>query len=243
MNRVEHIERYLTARLAAMQRMTEPEPGGGLHPFVTISRQAGTGGHELAETMLEVFDAEADDDLFSGWQVYDREVCEIVAEDVRFASSLDSLLDEAYRSRANDFFHQIVRSTVDQSMVMDRVFLVVRTIARMGRAIIVGRGGAQVTRGMANGVAVRIVAPETHRIERAMATDGISERAARARGRSRDGDRARLIRKHFGVDIADPAEYDATFNVAALGRTSVSRAVARLVEDRIAADAGVGTNG
>ena len=232
MNRVEHVERYLRARLAVEQpRRPMPEDGDG-HPFVTISRQAGTGGHALADMLLEVFAEESDAELFTDWQVYDRTVCEIVAHDPRFAPSLDSLLEEEYRSRANDFFHQVLRSTVDQNMVMDRVFLVVRTIARMGKAIIVGRAGAQVTRGMPEGVRIRMMAPEEDRIDRAMREHGLSERAARSGGRKRDADRARLVRAHFDVDIADPGGYDATFNAGSLSHRDIACAVARLVEQR-----------
>lgn len=232
MNRVEHIERYLKASLAADRRSGGRDDGAGGRPFVTISRQAGTGGHALADAMLEVFDREPDEDLFSGWQVYDRTVCEIVAKDPRFTRSLDSLVEEEYRSRTNDFFHQVLRSTVDQNMVMDRVFLVVRTIARMGRAIIVGRAGAQVTRGMPEGVSVRMIAPEAARIARAMRVHDLSERAARSGGRKRDADRARLVRAHFDVDISDPASYDATFNAATLTHEQIAAAVARLVAER-----------
>lgn len=235
MNRVENIERYLRAKLAADIRPRDTTEGPGVHPFVTISRQAGTGGHELADAMLDVFAEEPDTNLFSGWQVYDKTVCEIVAQDPKFASSLDSLLEEEYRSKANDFFHQVLRSTVDQNMVMDRVFLVVRTIAGMGKAVIVGRAGAQVTRGMPQGVSIRMVAPEAYRIERAMRIRGISEREARAGGRKRDTDRARLIKAHFDCDIADPTGYDATFNAASLDHHQMARAVARLVRERAAA--------
>ena len=232
MNRVEHIERYVSAQLAAGRVAPGRGSDPAVHPFVTISRQAGTGGHELADTLLDVFSEESDVGLFKGWQVYDRSVCEIVARDRRFAASLDSLLDEEYRSRANDFFHQVVRSTVDQNMVMDRVFLVVRTIARMGRAIIVGRAGAQVTRGMDQGVSLRIVAPESDRIARVMDIHGITERYARAGCRKRDADRARLIRSNFGADVADPVEYDVVANVGLLDRRHIARAVATLVAER-----------
>jgi cytidylate kinase len=232
MNRVEHIERYVAAQLATDRKAPVRGVDPAIHPFVTISRQAGTGGHELADTILDVFAAESDAGLFRGWQVYDRSVCEIVARDRRFATSLDSLLEEEYRSRANDFFHQVVRSTVDQNMVMDRVFLVVRTIARMGRAIIVGRAGAQVTRGMEQGISLRVVAPEPVRIARVMEIHGISEREARAGCRKRDADRARLIRSQFGADVADPAEYDIVANVGHLDRRHIARAVATLVAER-----------
>lgn len=232
MNRVEDIERYLRAKLAVEHQPDTGPKAPPARPFVTISRSAGTGGRDLADAIVEHFDARRDTELFHGWRVYDRQVCEIVAEDPRFASSLDQLLEEEYRSKTNDFFHQIVRSTVDQHLVMNRVFLVVRTIAGMGRAVIVGRAGAQVTRGMPEGVSIRMDAPESWRVERAARLLERSEKDARAGCRKRDTGRARLIRTHFDVDVADPFEYDAVFNAARLDHREIAVAVGGLVASR-----------
>lgn len=234
MNRVADIERYLRARLAVDHRPDDTPPDAARHPFVTVSRAAGTGGRDLGEAIVAEFDARSDRSLFDGWRVYDRQVCQLVAEDPRFGSSLDQLLEEEYRSRTNDFFHQMLRSTVDQNVVMDRVFLVVRTIAGMGRAIIIGRAGAQVTRGMSDGVSVRIDAPEEWRIARAAHHLGLPERDARAGCRKRDADRARLLRAHFGADVADPFEYDVVFNAARLDHATMAAAVGDLVAARCA---------
>jgi cytidylate kinase len=232
MKRIDDIDRYLRAHFAA-QRMPGPTPvEPRVYPFVTISRQTGTGGHALADTMLEVFSEQADVDLFSGWRVYDRSICEIVVEDRRFAGSLDSLIEEEYRSRTNDFFHQMLRSTAHQDMVMNRAFLVVRAIAGMGKSIIVGRGGSHVTKDMPQGVSLRIVAPEDVRIARAMEVHGLTEKEARAGASKRDSDRARLLRSFFGADIGDPTGYDVTWNADSASFSEISQATASLVRCR-----------
>jgi cytidylate kinase len=232
MRRIDDIDRYLRATLAA-ERVSGAAPvPPDRHPFVTISRQAGTGAHALADVMADVFSARPEVDLFSGWQVYDRTLCELVARDPRFARSFDSLVEEEYRSTANDFFHQMLRSTVDQKMVMNRAFLVVRAIAGMGKAIIVGRGGSYVTKDMPLGVSLRMVSPDDHRIQRAMRVHGLDEREARSGAKKRDADRARMIRKHFGADVSDPASYDITVNVASVDYHTIGSAVAALVAAR-----------
>lgn len=232
MRRIDDIDRYLRATLAA-ERVQGAAPGPpDRHPFVTISRQAGTGAHPLAEAMVDVFSARPEEDLFSGWQVYDRTLCELVAREPRFARSFDSLIEEEYRSKTDDFFHQMLRSTVDQKMVMDRTFLVVRAIAGMGKSIIVGRGGSFVTKDMPLGISLRLVSPDEYRIERAMRVHDLNEREARSGAKKRDADRARMIKKHFGADISDPAGYDVTFNVASVDYHTIGSAVAALVAAR-----------
>lgn len=232
MTRVADIDRYLRAYSAAQRAPEPPTIEQRVHPFVTISRQAGTGAHALGDAMLEVFSEQPEAALFGGWQVYDRTVCEIAVEDGRFAQSLDSLIEEEYRSKTNDFFHQMLRATVDQSTVMNRVFLVVRAVAGMGKAIIVGRAGSHVTRDMPQGISIRLVAPESVRVERAMRANDLSEREARAGARKRDSARSRLLKEHFEADIDDPTGYDATWNLGSATHTEIAASIAGLVRER-----------
>jgi cytidylate kinase len=232
MSRVEDIDRYLRAHFAAEQRPASAPKDSRVLPFITISRQTGIGGHALADAMVEAFERQEDVDVFGGWQVYDRSLCEIVAKDPRFSRSLDSLIEEEYRSRTNDFFHQMLRSTADQSMVMNRVFLVVRAVAGMGKAIIVGRGGSHVTADIPQGISLRIVAPEGVRIARAVEVHGLSEREALAGARKRDADRSRLVRERFGADIDDPTGYDTIWNIGNVTFEEISKATAALVRCR-----------
>ena len=229
MSRVADIDRYLRAYFAAEQQPDAEGVADHPLPFITISRQSGIRGHALADTIVAVFDEQENRELFGGWRVYDRTLCEMVAEDPRYASSFDSLLEEEYRSTTNDFFHQMVRSTVDQKLVMNRVFLAVRSVAGMGKAVIVGRAGSHVTADMEQGISIRVVAPEAFRIERTMADHGLSKRDAKARVRRRDADRARLLRAHFDADIDDPAGYDAIFNESEMPAEEIARAVATMV--------------
>ena len=233
MSRVADIDRYLRAYFAADQLPKAGDIAPPALPFVTLSRQAGIGGHALADEIVASFDERADGDAFHGWRVYDKTLCQMVADDPRYAASLDSLLEEEYRSKTDDFFHQMVRSTVDQKLVMDRVFLAVRTVAGMGNAMIVGRAGSHVTRDMPGGVSIRVIAPEDVRIRYVMDADGLTERDARNRVRKRDADRARLLKAHFGAEIDDPSGYDAVFNMANVSAAEIAACTAALVAARI----------
>jgi cytidylate kinase len=231
---IENIERYIRAHAATHATRDHAEsPLTASRPFMTISRQAGSGAHDLADTIVDVFSRKDDADTFHGWQIYDRTICEIVAEDPMFAGSLDSLIEEEYRTKTNDFFHQMLVATADQNMVMERVFLVVRAVAGMGRAIIIGRGGAHVTAGMAHRVAIRLVAPQEQRVAKVMASRGLDEREARSDISKRDADRARMVKRHFNADIQDPLGYDATWNVASTTYEEIADAVADLVRHRV----------
>jgi cytidylate kinase len=215
--RLAGIEAYLGAHAAEM-RIGEDGGDSRVRPFITISRQAGAGGHRLAETLLEVFAQQDDVDLFGGWQVFDRRLCEIVAENPTHSRSMSSLLAEEYRTKTDEFLRQMLGSSIDQDMLMLHVFRVVSAVASIGKAIIVGRAGSEVTREMDQGLALRLIAPEDVRIQRVMAYYDVGEKAARVEARKLDTSRARLLKSHFRVDIDDPARYDAVWNT---GRVSV----------------------
>ena len=236
-SRTHRVERFVHAHLAG-----HADPVGDaaprLRPYVTISRQAGAGGLVLAETLVEVFGRQDDEELFGGWQVFDQKLCEVVAEDADLADSLDALLAEEYRTRTDEFISQIFRPAKDQTYVMGRVFRVVRTVASVGKAIIVGRGGSEVTRGMKPGVSLRLVAPEPARIARLMELESVDEREAREIAGRRDAARARLLRRHFRADIADPLLYDTVWNTGLASFEEIAEAVAEMLRHRAAAVVG-----
>ncbi|MDH5372647.1 MAG: cytidylate kinase-like family protein [Acidimicrobiia bacterium] len=235
MTSLERIDRYLRAEMEKLRSVTpELREPAAPRPFITISRQAGAGGHALAAAMLEVFAHQEDVELFGGWQIFDHNLCEIIAADPAYSGSLDSLLAEEYRTPTTDFFHQLVRSTADQDRVMSRVFQLVRSIAAIGNAIIIGRAGSQVTKGMQPGIRLRVVAPEGVRIKRMMEIATLDERQARNQARKMDAHRASLLRAYFETDIADPTNYDVTWNSASSSLIEIAEATTALLRRRLA---------
>lgn len=233
MGEYEHVERYLRARMRELDRPAR-DAGHHEHAFVTISRQAGAGGHSLAHRLVELFD-EQNDELFAGWQVYDQRLCEIVAEDPKMEKELDTLLSEEYRSAASDFFRQVVAPTVDQDVLVARVFEVIRAVAATGKGVIVGRAGSQVTRDLPYGVHLRLVAPEEMRLARLMELHDIDQRTARQQAKRIDQHRARLLQARFGADIDDPTGYDAVWNTGSATIDEIATSVLTLLTTRVRA--------
>lgn len=226
----EQVERYLKARLATIQQAASSESSPQSFPFITISRQAGAGGHSLSTALLDNFAKQENTDLFGGWKTFDRELCEIVVSDERFAPALDSLLNEEYRAPGRELISQIVRPTIDQDIVMNRVYQVVYALAMMGKAIIVGRAGSEVTRELPLGLSIRLVAPEQPRIQRLADIHGVSLSEAKSMARRLDTQRSRLLRSHFSVDIDDPLAYDVTWNTERATFGEIAAATASSVE-------------
>jgi hypothetical protein len=67
----------------------------------------------------------------------------------------------------------------------------------------------------------------------------LDERAARDLMKKRDTHRARLLKTNFQVDVADPTNYDATWNTATVSYRDIATAVVVLVERRVEGGPGV----
>ncbi|NND03690.1 MAG: cytidylate kinase-like family protein [Acidimicrobiia bacterium] len=205
-----------------------------MRPFVTISRQAGAGGHALADSLIVAFEHQDDRDVFGGWQVFDKELCDIVAEDPKYSSAFSALLAEEYDTKTRDFIRQIFGSTIDQDVLAHEVFRVVSAVASMGKCIILGRAGNEVTRGLDHRFSIRLIATEAVRNLGMGDYYGLDELAARREARRLDESRSRLLRSHFHVDIEDPTRYDVTWNTGQVSMNVMADSVVVAIKHIIA---------
>ncbi|MCP3993549.1 MAG: cytidylate kinase-like family protein [bacterium] len=227
------IERFLHGHV--YDRSAADGSPGQLRPFVTISRQAGAGGHTLAKTLITRFHQSSNRDLLGDWDVFDQKLVAMVADDPDLRVSVEALLGEEYRKATDDFFRQLLTATTHQDIVMNRMFRLVRTIAEVGKAVIVGRAGSEVTRGLGPSVSVRLVAPEEKRVAHMMELYGTSEKKAINSIDKHDSGRARMLKRHFRVNIDDPLLYDAVWNTSQVAFEDIADSIATMLETRAAA--------
>lgn len=207
-------------------------PRGEARPFVTISRQAGAGGHSLAAALIEAMEEHPRRDLFAGWRVVSRDICGRLASDPRFKVSKEDILLERFRSVTGDLLAGFLTGDTPHELVLAEMFRLVRRFAQEGRVIVVGRGGACLTRDLPGGVHVRLVGSAPRRIERLAAALGLAHDAAAAELKRRDANRRRLLRDHFGKDADDALLYDVVWNTDHVHMEDCARNVLMLVEGR-----------
>lgn len=233
MNPVNPIERFIHGH--AYGPRSSASEMARLRPFVTISRQAGAGGHSLANVLIDTFHAQTDKELFGDWEMFDQKLVAMVADDKDLSVSVQRLLGEEYHRAADDFFRQLFTATTHQDIVMDRVFRLVRILAEVGKAVIVGRAGSEVTRGLGPSVSVRLIAPEDFRMRHMMELHQVDERKATELIDKSDSGRARLLKRHFKVDIDDPLLYDCMWNTAEVSFEAIAESIVALLRERAAA--------
>lgn len=233
---VEGLEGFLEAMSA------EPEPpetggNGSGRPFVTISRQAGAGGHALAEALLAQMNQAAGLSMFRGWRMFDREIVEMVASNPKLRVYVPHWREREYRSEIDDILARMIGNVSPQSQVLAEMFGVVRALAARGKVILLGRGGACLTRGLPGGLHIRLVAPLPARIRRMTARLNLAEKEAARVVEERDKSRAALVRRCFNRDIDDPLLYDVVWNTERTAPDVIASTVLRLVEHKARAGA------
>jgi cytidylate kinase len=187
----------------AQRRRARPKPPG---PTITLSRQFGCEGFPLCLLLKEQLEAASQEP----WTIFDRALIERVAADSGLTRQLFSDLGDDTRILEQLGFHP--RGALTSSEAFRKVALCIARIARDGHAIIMGRGGAILSAGLANAYHFRLVAGLDWRVaslaRRAQLTQAAAAQMVKKQGKLR----ARFIYDALGADVEDPRYYDALFN-------------------------------
>jgi len=184
------------------------EPRGGeAQPVITVSRQYGAGGGDVARRVADELRL----------VLYDRELIHRIAEDAHETERVVSALDEKDREVLTDW---MVAFASDHYLGLtgyrQHLARVVTTLAASGGAVILGRG-AHFILGERAAFRVSVVAPLDHRVETVRRREGLSDRKARQRIQQVDAERKAFLTRLFRADTSDPAHFDLVLNTAVLG--------------------------
>ena len=204
--------------------------------LITIAREYGAGGSELARALGERL----------GWGVLDRDLPQRVAARMR----IDPATIEGLHEQAPGFLARIASAMLvyppEAPLVVDSgEFPTPDAIARAVReelqraiqappVVIVGHGGQCLLRGHAGALHLRLVAPIADRIARICARDGCGSRTAAAAVRRMDDDRQAYIRRYHDAEWRDPLLYDLEINTGRLPIADAAAMVVQLVAARAA---------
>ena len=216
-----------------LQKRKETEEDLGSLPFVTISRQAGCGSREIAAEIVRQLGGTPLAGGNARWEIFGEELCQIIADDPKLADSLNDLFLEEYHSELHELISDLVSGTARQYAAYKKVFEIVRALAMLGNAIIIGRGGAHVCKDIPTGVHIRLVGSEETRIGKLAKRMKLDAGDAAKKVRSLEKSRARLVKDFFDRDINDPANYDAVFNIDTLTIPEIGGLTVELLKQRM----------
>ncbi len=196
-------------------------------PFVTLSRESGASGANLARALALRLNDHAPD--LSPWTVYTGNLIEEMLQNHQLSPHLARFLPEDKISEISAAVGELVGLHPNLWDLVQKTNELIRRLARAGGAIIVGRGANFATATIERGIHLRLVAPADHRARHIARLHQISETDARSYNSKRDLARERYVRTHFNADIKDPTAYDLVLNTAHVHLTEAAEIAATLV--------------
>lgn len=190
--------------------------------YIAISREAGSRGDEAAEELARLM----------GWQLYDKQILDIMAEDMKVHKSVLESVDEKKTSWIEDWIASFFnRENVGKLAYYRHMLKVLLVIAEHGKAVILGRGAGYVLP-REKGLSVRVMAPLKIRSERYASQTGLSLREAAAALEKADRNQQKFAKDLLGIDIYDCKHYDLVFNTEKLTPGSVAKLIWRTLDQR-----------
>ncbi len=210
--------RMIVAAVRSTERpglVTGAEQEHAVHPYVTISRQAGAGGTTFGQLLTERLNR--GDAGKRPWRGFGRDLVEQVARERRIPPHLVRDLEDASRNWLMDVIDslQITETAPDETTFYHHVRLAILSLARSGRVILVGRGAPFITESVGGGIHLYLVAPREVRIERMADQLGLSHDAAAERVREIDEGRESFRRRYWRHRPFGPEAVTLTINTGA----------------------------
>ncbi|MBL0702270.1 MAG: cytidylate kinase-like family protein [Desulfosarcina sp.] len=184
-------------------------------PIITISRELGSGGSMVAEKLAEKLE----------FDIFNKKFIQDMAASTKISEIFFETIDEKGVSVWNEWISSLVdRRHLWPDQYLKHLMKVVGTIAKHGRAIILGRG-ANFVLPPGKRFRVRIVAPEKERVKKVSADYGVPLNEAERLIIKTESDRRAFIRKYFNADIADPLNYDLIINTGTISIDAATDAI------------------
>ena len=197
-------------------------------PFVTLSRQAGAGAETVAHLLAEILTARGPKDA-PPWTVFDKNLISRVLEDQDLPQAIGKHVHEDKDTTVEGLVGELLGLHPSLWTLFHHTSDTVLKLARIGRCIIVGRGGNIITAKLKGGLHARLVAPESVRVAHLRRHLDIPEKEAVKYAHEHDAGRRRYIKTNFDRDIDDPVLYHAVLNTGLLSFEETASALAAMV--------------
>jgi cytidylate kinase len=198
--------------------------------IVTVEREYGSGGGEIAKQLAAQL----------GWKLWD----ELLSEEIARRADCPQAVVARREERNDPLYYRLFKSflrgsyegslnayklnLLDSECILKFTTAVVGEAASAGNCVIVGRGSQLILREREDTMRVFLYAPGELKVRRLMAR-GKKEREARELVDTVDVERAKYIEKYFNVEWPNRSVYHAMINTA-IGDETVIRTILHLMK-------------
>ncbi len=204
-------------------------------PLITVSRQFGSGGSEVAERIARALD----------WQLYDNAVVDEVArrlgmppEEVSAREERVPSLPERIASAMALGMPEVMPTVADLAMqpseerIVEMTKRVIEEAVQAGPAVLVGRGAQCMLAARADALHVFCYAPTEALASYAVTNLGIARVDAARVVAERNHHREQYVKQHWKRDWRDFANYHVCVNTAWLGLDGAAELIVQLARER-----------
>lgn len=209
---------------------------------ITVSRQYGSGGDEIAARVCETsgcrsFDKRLMAQVAREVGLSEDEVVDFSEDDYRVRGFLDRLFGgQRVVARVGTWTMDVqgarTRATkdLDEAQAVSLVRAVIKHAAKEGNVLIVGRGGQAILRDTPGVLHVRMVAPIEQRIRRVQESESVDEAAARNQVIANDRAARDYLKRFYDIDWSDPELYDLVISTRQIGLEVAAEHILRAAE-------------
>ncbi len=198
---------------------------------ITISRQVGSGGDEIAQLVSKQL----------GYQLLDRElvmklgpelgltatgeVVDLTAERHHVPGTLERAFLFPPTINAPSYNDYVGMGEADADRSYGVISKIIRHVGAQDNAVIEGRGAMLELQNRPGVLHVRVVAPVEQRLAYVAQRDRIIAADARDKVREADVAQGEYIRKYYNADITDPTLYHLIINTGKVGQEAAATAI------------------
>ena len=227
-------DRFSAKEISKTDKVITPSKIYG--PIITITRQAGCSGNEIANELCRMLSKKNQEkNINESWQWINKQILFSTAEELKmpelkikyiFRAEKRGMMDDVVNALFSKYYkcHNTIQKTV---------VTIIKRYAAKGNIIIVGRGGVVFTNDVPNSLHVKLEAPLKWRVEQISEKHEISEDEAEKYVLKVDDKREKLIellsKKKYSYDLFDIIINSSKFNTEKLCKVILKTAEAKML--------------
>lgn len=224
----ERFQSFINYQLQPTSQTRVAERNGTPWRAITISRQTGSGAHDVGEELAKFLQAHSPRDT-APWTVFDRNLVEKVLADHNLPERMAKFLREDRISEIEDTLDEFFGLHPQSWILVRQTADTILHLVELGRVIIIGRGAGIITRNLDYVLHVRLVGSVEKRLEHVREFYKMGEKEAREFMDREDRGRRRYLKKYFNEDIDDPLLYHMVINTDRVPHAKAAKAIGQLV--------------
>jgi len=221
--------KYMTARIEE-EHPIKKESG----PIITLSREYGCYASHIATLLNEkLTEASQIDTKKVKWNVISNEILLDAAKALEIdPSKISHLFGASEKQFLSDLLESFsTKKYVSDTAIKKAITAIVKSYAEQGNAIIVGRAGCVITKGITKSLHVRLVAPHDWRVRRIQERFNLNEVSARKQVAEFD-EKRKTFMSFFRGDKPDAELFDVTFNRAKMTEEEIISSIYNIAQSR-----------